>query len=144
MKCGFVKCSTCVNCDTTEPTSVPTGVPTSVPTALPTNLPTSIPSSSPTKLPECKSWCFTNTNPWSMKCGWIKCSTCVNCDTSSPTSLPIPTPTNSPTNEPTSEPTSIPSSSPTLLPDCESWCFTNTQPWSLKCGFVKCSTCVNC
>jgi len=37
------------------------------------------PSAQPTTAPPCESWCSSNSNDWSSKCGWSACSGCDEC-----------------------------------------------------------------
>ena len=97
---------------TKKPTSVPSKAPSKAPTTTPaTPAPTPLATPAPTGV--CKSWCETNTAPWTKKCKWAGCAGCGSCSTSAPTTSPTPSPTSAPTTAPTDPPTDAPNASPT-------------------------------
>lgn len=69
----------------------------------------------------CKGWCERDTEDWSEKCTWVRCSGCDPCTNK----LPAPSPT--------------PASGP-----CEAWCANHPDPWSEKCTFRRCTGCSAC
>ena len=72
----------------------------------------------PPSPPPCSSWCETNTNTESAKCGWANCLGCGFCY-SPPPSPPPP-------------------------PPCLSWCEGNTNTEDKKCGWNNCAGCGFC
>ena len=92
------------------------------------------PPALPPALP-CASWCPTNNNAWSMKCGYNACYGCGECNPSPPATPPPPYPP---------KPSSPAPSPPPAPPACESWCPTNTNAWPMKCSYTACTGCDEC